>query len=388
MMKEILKKQKEILESKNTRSIRELYDIDIQGFGVGIAPESYLKKLNLTGLDGYDNETSQNYGNYVDSQGNIFVFIPKFYYKIESNDFYLSSQKRKGYVIHRAFINSGKEIDGFFIGKYSFGDGNVKSLKSKQPYSFITINTALQKIKALNSNYTISNAFMYSAIAMISKFQQQFFTKDFCSYVDNICKFPKGNNVSGVDNFDKSVSFTRYAQLTLTGSGVPFSKTTHNGQDSGVADINGNVWEFSIGLTCFNNSFYYLNEDVDLNTLDNSNFMDLKNYTKFDYKVSASQGNFVGNGNNQVFGFSNDRNSREYILTSCGLPLESGISTKGSWNYGNNKIFNVDKKVNNLIMLVGGNFSNGGYAGVWCRNLGYSNTISHLGISGRLAIIP
>jgi hypothetical protein len=40
------------------------------------------------------------------------------------------------------------------------------------------------------------------------------------------------------------------ASFALAGSGVPFSKTTHNGQACGVADVNGNVSKINPGLTC------------------------------------------------------------------------------------------------------------------------------------------
>ena len=34
------------------------------------------------------------------------------------------------------------------------------------------------------------------------------------------------------------------------GGGVPFARTTHNGQENGIADVNGNQWEILIGVTC------------------------------------------------------------------------------------------------------------------------------------------
>ena len=35
----------------------------------------------------------------------------------------------------------------------------------------------------------------------------------------------------------------------LAGSGSNFAKTTHNGQDNGVADLNGTLYEYGLGLT-------------------------------------------------------------------------------------------------------------------------------------------
>jgi hypothetical protein len=75
--------------------------------------------------------------------------------------------------------------------------------------------------------------------------------------------FPKGNNNSGADVNDSGVTFTDCNDGTTgsngywsaqnwahkNGSGSTFNKTTHNGQACGVADINGDQWQITQGLT-------------------------------------------------------------------------------------------------------------------------------------------
>jgi hypothetical protein len=75
-------------------------------------------------------------------------------------------------------------------------------------------------------------------------------------YSAGLTTFPKGNNNNSLrDANDTPVQFTSAgagvsAAFALAGSGVPFNKTTHNGQASGVADVNGNIYKINPGLTC------------------------------------------------------------------------------------------------------------------------------------------
>jgi len=74
-----------------------------------------------------------------------------------------------------------------------------------------------------------------------------------CAWYDATYNYIKGcnNNALG-DTDDSAVSFTSdgYSNCAKTGSGVPFAKTTHIGQVCGIADLNGLMWEISIGVTC------------------------------------------------------------------------------------------------------------------------------------------
>ena len=60
-----------------------------------------------------------------------------------------------------------------------------------------------------------------------------------------------------------------YSNCGKTGSGTPFAKTTHNGQNCGVADVNGLMWEVNTGFVrdSANTSFYILKEATRIVTL-------------------------------------------------------------------------------------------------------------------------
>nr|DAT95496.1 MAG TPA: hypothetical protein [Caudoviricetes sp.] len=53
------------------------------GFGVGVAPAHLLEHLGLSVMDGTTIQTSPNFGNYVDSNNNVYVFVPAFCYSFD-----------------------------------------------------------------------------------------------------------------------------------------------------------------------------------------------------------------------------------------------------------------------------------------------------------------
>jgi hypothetical protein len=80
-------------------------------------------------------------------------------------------------------------------------------------------------------------------------------TNAWCAWYDagGTNNFPKGcNNNALKDTNDTTVVYQSdgYSNSGKTGSATNFAKTTHNGQNSGVADLNGLIWEVSPGVTC------------------------------------------------------------------------------------------------------------------------------------------
>jgi len=95
---------------------------------------------------------------------------------------------------------------------------------------------------------------MHAALAILSMAHAQALTTvTYSAWYDTTYNYPKGcNNDALKDEDDASVTFTGdgYLNCGKTGSGTPFAKTTHNGQDCGVADLNGLMYEINIGVTC------------------------------------------------------------------------------------------------------------------------------------------
>ena len=387
------------------------------GFGCGVCSAELAKEKKLTGMPGFESVDSPNYGNYQDKEGSVFVFIPKFYFKWEKNKVLISDTEQSGYVIHRAFINAGKELDGFFIGKYQMS-ANGLSKKNvavwNNQYGYTYLAKAQEKNNTLSkSQYTIINVFMFNALAILAKAQSQAGRN--AAWMDVPPYLPKGNNNSGSDVNDSSVRFTGSEPATC-GSGVPFAKTTHNGQNCGVADLNGNVWEFALGITCDGAKFYYVKESTDFTKfvhtvgtgasnavqhawgdtayLNNPNgFYEELSTTGIPYGGSSTYVKY-GNADNQVFPFTTDKNDQKYVQCCAGIPLTSGSTAVGSWNtqggteeFGNDGIYSVSSKTNHLMLLLGGYYHHSAVAGVFTQNLNASRTHSYQNSGSRLAIL-
>lgn len=288
--------------------------------GTGVYPgdeEKLSSEMFLVGMNGYDDPNSDNYGNYQHTNGSIYVFIPKFYYCFELdteeeiqnamtysglthdqieqiktrspyNAFVIApgsaftdeaDANSHNFILHRAFIDGGEEKSGFFIMKYVASRGTAGtsttalSVKNGKPISLYngsghTVSTgmttectgiakdAITLSKNQGSNYNCASVFMYSALALLSKFLGTVATStDYCAWYDPdlITNFPKGCNSSLKDVNDSSVTFTTCGDSSdsskpLAGSGSPFAKTTHNGLNCGVTDLNGTVAEIATGL--------------------------------------------------------------------------------------------------------------------------------------------
>ena len=268
-----------------------------RGFGVGIAPSL---PSGFTKLAGSDNAASDEYGNYRFSDGSIMVWIPAFYLRIGHADnptfaaYGVNSVDVKplsawateaaanadGYYLHRAFVNAGANQAGFFRDKYdcSLNGTTASSVALAAPlvsgpaagqagFSACTANGqspqnnyagAFAAAKSRGARFFPETVFMADALARLSEAHAQAATSttDCAWWTTTGVSAPRGNNNNALrDANDTSVVFTTagaaaYASFALTGSGVPFAKTTHNGQRSGITDVAGNIWKINPGMTC------------------------------------------------------------------------------------------------------------------------------------------
>ena len=274
------------------------------GFAVGICPLANLP-TGMTPLAGYNVVGDSNYGNYQLSDGSVMVFIPKFYYRIAhaSNPTYAvhgvnsidvkgidtyadtAAANAAGYALHRAFIDGGVEQPGVFVDKYKcsknvLGTGYVassilnglplSSAAAHNPFSgctggadayYSTIDLAHRRDGvngAVNADsiFFCASIFIHAALAMLSLAHGQAAVSTAnCAWYHATYNYPKGlnnNNLAAADADDNALTYVTdgYSNCGKTGSGSPFAKTTHNGQTCGVADLNGLMWEISIGATC------------------------------------------------------------------------------------------------------------------------------------------
>ncbi|QDF28998.1 hypothetical protein [Halarcobacter anaerophilus] len=397
----------------------EIYTIGTAGsvgFGVG-AVRDWQMPAGFIKLAGHDNPVSENYGNVTDMNGSVMVAIPKFYFKIETNNVLISSKLKAGYVVHRAFINEGKEHDYIFVDKYGCGNvgGVFTSKAGLDPCSTHADHNPIASLKNTPSNtygglysavktrgdkHFLTSKFIYSALAMLAfAHGKAATTTSACAFIDVDPKMPKGNLNSALSDVnDTSVVFSPsgYSNCALTGSGSPFAKTTHNGQECGIADLNGNMWEVASGFIRTDaNGFLILKESVDITNISSDDTtqavggaydIDLYDVIDISDVVNANDGwTYLGNGANQVFAMSTDRTSADYKRTALGIPLATGHSATGTIEFGNDGVYRYLR--DEMACRCGGSWGYSSGAGAFAMYLGSYRTHSNDSVGGRASVL-
>lgn len=262
------------------------------GFGAGICPEI---AAGYSALPGTFTLGSPEYGNYRYSDGSIMVWVPAFYYRIghANNPTYeqygansidvkpfshfvsVVEANDAGYALHRAFYDGGDIVPGFMFDKYgcSNNSGTASSIKNGDPLSSGSAHNpfsdldgspannysgAIAAAKTRGSQFFPCSRFQIGALALLSLAHGQAAkSAAACAWFDpaGVTNFPKGNNNNALGDInDPTVSYLHDGYVggnsAKTGSGLPFAKTTHNGQACGIADLNGNMYSISLGMTC------------------------------------------------------------------------------------------------------------------------------------------
>lgn len=273
-----------------------------QGFGVGVygGDPADLTAMGLTPMEGCEDPASDNYGNYIHTNGSIMCCIPAFCYRLGkatapsysrdgvdaleikdatkfpqfSHDAVFSSPDfGDDWILHRAFVDGNKLKNAFFIDKYLCSNVNDQAASVKnadwlmchddttKPYFTKHISGAVGQAfdaiilsRARGDYYSLVTCYQWSAISLLSLAHGQAATSaDACAWYDanHTTNFPKGATSGyGQDFNDDTIRYTYHSYGILfakTGSGTPFNKTTHNGQASGVADVAGMCNQWTIG---------------------------------------------------------------------------------------------------------------------------------------------
>ena len=408
-----------------------------RGFGVGICPGPL--PAGMVPMSGYDDPGSDNYGNYQYSDGSMMVWIPAYYHKwgTGSNGIALNEIDIKpfnhfasvaaanaaGYALDRAFYDGGAVQPGFFEDKYkcSNNSGIASSLKngiaitsgqrgslSNAVYSALTgapannMGGSFAAAKTRGSMFFPSSRFIKACRARISYAHARASTSTtYCAWYGATNNFPKGNNNNALgDAQDAAILYEYDGNGTFlgvgkTGSANLFARTTHNGQNCGIADVNGLVWEFSPGLTSNGTNLYIMKTSVRMKDVTGGNSLatdafgatgiaalydDLGTTYEALWATSANRQVAFGNATNQVFSASTSGNAWNYA--GLGAPLAAGIG--GVNSFGNDGLW--DYKPNEMAPFSGGNWADSSNAGVWAFNLGYVRTTSLVGLGFRSAL--
>lgn len=403
------------------------------GFGVGICPELPPGMSDMTGtmIKGHD-----NYGNYQYKDGSVMCWVPAFYYRWNGADsphqaLYgnnacdvlpfnafpsVLAAAVAGWPLHRAFWDDGVIQPGVFVDKYkcSNNGGVASSIKGGIPLSSNAANNpfsglngspaniyagAIDAAKTRGPDFHPTSAFIPNMLHTLSIAHGQAAANSaVCAWYDatGVSNFPKGcnNNALGDVN-DSSVSYesTGYSNAGKTGSGQPFAKTTHNGQNCGVADINGGMWEIRPGLTVLDGDYYILKTSARLADLTSGATSETdawgsagiaKSYDSLGASHQALGSNIGGNfaigSANQVF--SNATEGNDWAAAGAGIPNLDGIG--GSNLFGNDRFY--DNKPQHMCLIACGAWNSATLAGPGARNCAGSRATSHYNVSFRAAL--
>lgn len=406
-----------------------------QGFGVGIAPEL---PAGFAKLHGTEDPASDTYGNYVFTDGSVMVYVPAFYYKYGTGTNGLAinvvdvqpfaaypnptQAAAAGYALHRAFYNAGSIRPGVFVDKYlcSNNGGVASSIKLGNPLSSSSENNPFSGLNGAPSNtyagaiaaaktrgaaFFCNSLFINKALALLANAHASASTGTaFNAWYDatGVNNFPKGcnNNALG-DTNDATLSFvpTGFSNANKTGSANFFAKTAHNGQNCGVVDLNGTIWEITPGLTMDSSDhtvgrFYVLRTATDMAAVTGGTTLatdlwgptgraalydDLGVMAGFTgYAVNFTGRTLTMGSASQVF--SAATSGTPWQMTASGVPLVAG----GSNRFGNDAL--SDFSTDDMCPRCSGRWSSGALAGVWALNWSTSRTSSSGDVGFRSAL--
>ena len=205
-----------------------------------------LSALGINAFSSYDELITDDTG-----MPSVMVKVPKFLI----SDVIASGSDS----VHPAFIVNGQEVDAIYISKYQNVIHNERaySLPLEDPHTGIDFNDAQAVCAAKGAGWHLMTRAEWAAIAL---------------WCQKNGLMPKGNNSYGKDHADseyEAIPATLDGDTTnhvLTGSG-PLT-WSHNGEQSGIFDLNGNVYEWLSG---------YRIVDGEIQVLANNNAADANN---------------------------------------------------------------------------------------------------------------
>lgn len=387
-----------------------------QGFGVGVygGDPADLTAMRLTPMEGCEDPTSDNYGNYIHTNGSIMCCIPAFCYRLGkatapsysrdgvealeikdatkfpqfSHDAVFSSPDfGDDWILHRAFVDGNKLKNAFFIDKYlcSNVNGQAASVKNadwlmcvdntNKPYYTKHISgtdgqayDAIMLSRARGDYYSLVTCYQWSAISLLSLAHGQAATSaDACAWYDanHNTNFPKGaTRAYGLDFNDDIIRYTSHSYgnwFSKTGSGTPFNKTTHNGQASGVADVAGMCNQWTIGACNPDQATVGL-----MNTTTTAH--EITQYNVVNQKLHTSYLTGFRDGQKSFNGVRNGTSGLDWVGAGIVPKTDSTSALFGGDDYQE-----YSGTTNGLKVGLGSNW--GQYAGIFCRSwTGVSDT--------------
>ena len=325
---------------------------EIGGLGAGVAylPET-AASVGLTPMNGANDVSHENFGNFVDSNDNVFVCIPLMFYKADTDtrneafynkpNIYISYVPKEGYAPFYAFKKSDDTyVPCVFVSKYLMSvSGNKRTDKANQRAiskknqdiasstdheNYLSIkritgcearnDNFFKAANSMNEHTVLHYAAMRFVYYMVAEAHMQAAVRKFgsiasvpsfiCAYLDVEPYFPKGCNNRLSDINDTSIKYLQGAfspeNCGMTGSCSTPQKTSFNGQKCGIVDMGGLVYEVDAGYISIEYGVHtqtFALKGVDLlKSLNENTYTNTENYIQLDlrdrkkYKFNADYG--------------------------------------------------------------------------------------------------
>lgn len=398
-----------------------------QGFGVGVYPgdPQDLTAMGLSPMDGCEDPTSENYGNYKHTNGSIMCCVPAFCYRLGSSSAPSYSRDGEdaleirgasespqfahnkafvdgdadfgnGWILHRAFVDGGKMKNCFFMDKYlcsNNGSGQAASIKNADwlmcnhaNASYFTYKMggdgcaydAITLSRARGDHYSLTTVYQWSAMAMLSLAHGQAAkSTSYCAWYDssNSANHPKGatDNRRG-DYDDSSIEYTSHsvsAWFPKTGASNNAEKVSHNGQLCGIMDVAGMCNQLCIGATnTSSHTIGLMKLSVSAHDFTKDNRVDSSLHETFNTGLEGSDPYFSG---------LRDGKSGTANWAACGvIPAKASASSL----FGNDEYYEEPKY--DVMLKMGLGYHNRQPAGVFCRSFRSCGDLQHLAWSDGL----
>ena len=398
---------------------------EIGGLGAGVAylPET-AATVGLTPMNGANDVSHENFGNFVDSNDNVFVCIPLMFYKADTDnrnaDFYnkpniyISHVPKEGYAPFYAFKKSDDTyVPCVFVSKYLMSvsgnkrtdKGNQRAISKKNQdiasstdhENYISIkritgckarnDNFFKAANSMNSHTVLHYAAMRFVYYMVAEAHMQAAVRKFgsissvpsfiCAYLDVEPYFPKGCNSNLSDINDTSIRYTQGPfsdqNCGMTGSCNKPEKTSFNGQKCGIMDMGGLMEEVDAGYIVAEIGRYDVTlalKGIDLlKSLNENTYSNTENYIQLDLTGRRNENwashSRVGSDQSPVFSFSypnDDDTINKYNCDNFLIPLYEATNRNGTIAYGQdaNTVLVKDR-----VPLFGGSYySSGSYSGL------------------------
>lgn len=320
--------------------------------GTGSGSSPFDNYMPWKGMDEYNivNNTigaKRGESGFSRSSNDVMVYIPEFYYKVVND---ASSSKRYFYIANKATTGFEKHPgSGRYVGRYNTISGNY-SRTGSSPYVNMSRATARSKARDKGNKWALYDYASWCAVWLL--------------YIVEYANWNSQNKIGRgrVDNHDGSIT-----------SGGTDSMTYHTGRASGsdgstavqyrhIENPWGNVYEWIDGIN-FSSDKVYICTDI-------SKYADdtLTNYTYVGAKTQS-------NGYISMTGYSSTYPWSFYPTSTSGSEttyIPDAAYYNGGWR----------------VLYVGGYWSFGSYAGLFCFGANNSSSYSGSDVGARLLFVP